>query len=140
MHVRNPTRYPLYKRSSPDNGGQVSTISMRTGGSRVDQQIDNRRVVPYNKLLLLSMNCHCNVELCMSFKYVLKYVQKGCDQAVFTLQSSQADEILTARMPAMSVAVKQPGGYRNSERSSGSATCCPFGHPFCFFNTLGCNI
>ena len=88
--------YPLYRRRSPDNGGQVSTISMRIGGSRVDQQVDNRWIVPYNKLLLRSMNCHCNVELCMSIKsikYVLKYVHKGCDQAMFTLQSSQVDEI-----------------------------------------------
>ena len=89
--------YPLYRRSSPDNGGQVSNICMRIGGSRVDQQIDNRWIVPYNKLLLRSMNCHCNVELCMSIKsikYVLKYVHKGCDQAMFALQSSQVDEIL----------------------------------------------
>ena len=88
--------YPLYRRSSPDNGGQVSNISMRIGGSRVDQQIDNRWIVPYNKLLLRSMNCHCNVELCMSIKsikYVLKYVHKGCDQAMFALRGSQVDEI-----------------------------------------------
>lgn len=88
--------YPLYRRRSPDNGGQVSNISMRIGGSRVDQEIDNRWIVLYNKLLLRSMNCHCNVELYMSIisiKYVLKYVHKGCDQAMFTLQSSQVDEI-----------------------------------------------
>ena len=65
--------YPLYKRSSPDDGGQVSTISMRVGGARIDQQVDNRWIVPYNKLLLWSMNCHCNVELCMSIKSI-KYV------------------------------------------------------------------
>ena len=37
------------------------------------------------------MNCHCNVELCMSIKsikYVLKCVHKGSD-----LQSSRVDEI-----------------------------------------------
>ena len=88
--------YPLHKRSSPDDGGQVSTISMRVGGICIEQQVDNRWIVPYNKLLLRSMNCHCNVELCMSIKaikYVLKYVHKGCDQAMFTLQSSRVDEI-----------------------------------------------
>ena len=31
--------YQLYKRNSPDNGRQVSNISTRIGGSRVDQQI-----------------------------------------------------------------------------------------------------
>ena len=88
--------YPLYRRRSPDNGGQVSNICMGIGGSRVDQEIDNRWVVPYNKLLLRSMNCHCNVELCMSIKfikYVLKHIHKGCDQAMFALRSSQVDEI-----------------------------------------------
>ena len=62
----------------------------------MDQQIDNRWIVPYNKLLLRSMNCHCNVELCMSIKsikYVLKYVHKGCDQAMFALRSSRVDKI-----------------------------------------------
>ena len=28
-----------------------------------------------------------------SIKYVLKYVHKGCDQAMFALQSSQVDKI-----------------------------------------------
>ena len=44
------------------------------------------------------LNCHCNVELCMSIssiKYVLKYVDKGCNQATFALHSDhdQIDEI-----------------------------------------------
>ena len=49
---------------------------MRIGGSRVDQEVDNTWIVPYKKLLLRSMNCHCNVELCMSIKSI-KYVLKG---------------------------------------------------------------
>ena len=88
--------YPLYRRRDCNDGGQVSNISMRIGGTRMDQEIDNRWIVPYNKLLLRSMNCHCNVELCMSIKsikYILKYVRKGCDQAMFALRSSQVDEI-----------------------------------------------
>ena len=28
-----------------------------------------------------------------SIKYILKYVHKGCDQAMFALQSNQVDEI-----------------------------------------------
>ena len=42
------------------------------------------------------MNCHCNVELCMSIrsiKYVLKYVHKGCDQAMYQLQANQQGEV-----------------------------------------------
>ena len=34
--------YPLYRRRSPDNGEQVSNISMMIGSSGVDQEIDNR--------------------------------------------------------------------------------------------------
>lgn len=71
--------YPLYKRS-PDCGGQTATVSIRLQGSYTTQCIDNKWIVPYNKLLLRSMNCHCNVEICMSIrsiKYVLKYVHKG---------------------------------------------------------------
>ena len=37
--------YPLYKRSSLDDGGEVSTISMRVGGIRIEQQVDNRWIV-----------------------------------------------------------------------------------------------
>jgi len=65
-------------------------------GNQVSQEIDNRWVVPYNKYLLRSFNCHCNAEVCMfirSIKYVLKYVHKGCDQATFALRSDQVDEI-----------------------------------------------
>ena len=65
--------YPLYRRSSPDSSGHVSAISMMIGGSKVNQEIDKRWIVPYNKLSLQSMNCHCNVELCMSIKSI-KYV------------------------------------------------------------------
>ena len=88
--------YPLHRRRSHDNGGQVSYISMRIGGIRVDQEIDNRWIVPYNKLLLRFMNYHCNVKLFMSItsiKYVLKFVHKGCHQAMFALWSNQVDEI-----------------------------------------------
>ena len=42
------------------------------------------------------MNCQCNVELCMSIrsiKYVLKYVHKGCDQAMYQLQTNQQGKV-----------------------------------------------
>ena len=88
--------YPLYRRRSPEDGGQVSNITINVRGNRNAQEIDNRWIVPYNKYLLRSLNCHCNVELCMSIssiKYVLKYVHKGCDQATFALRSDQVDEV-----------------------------------------------
>ena len=34
--------YPLYRRHNPDDGGQVGNINIRIGGTRVDQEIDNR--------------------------------------------------------------------------------------------------
>ena len=88
--------YPLYRRRSPEDGGQVSTITINVRSSQVTEEIDNRWIVPYNKFLWRALNCHCNVELCMSIsfiKYVLKYVHKGCDQTTFALRSDQVDKI-----------------------------------------------
>ena len=123
--------FPLYRRRSPEDGGQVATINMRVMGSCVTQEIDNRWIVPYNKLLLRSLNCHCNVELCMSIKsikYVLKYVHKGCDQATFALRSDQVDEISDFQnahyksldtIPDESQAVHFPTEFLNSLEVSG---------------------
>ena len=67
-------------------------------GQRIKNHVDNRYVVPYNKWLLRQMNSHTNVEICSSvkcIKYVLKYVNKGSDQAIFSIQvENQNDEIL----------------------------------------------
>ncbi|CAG9825819.1 unnamed protein product [Phaedon cochleariae] len=44
--------------------------------------MDNRSVVPYNKLLLCKYNCHIDVELCgslRSIRYLHKYVEKEPD-------------------------------------------------------------
>ena len=87
--------YPLYRRRNPEDGGQVSTITINASGSWVSKHIDNRWVVPYNKYLLRALNCLCNVKLCVSIssiKYVLKYLHKGCDQATFALRSDQVYE------------------------------------------------
>ena len=88
--------YPLYRKKSPNSGRKVSNINTRKGDSRVDQEIDNRWIIPHSILLLRSTICHCSVtELCMSIKsikYILKYVHKGCD-VMFALYSSQVDEI-----------------------------------------------
>jgi hypothetical protein len=48
------------------------------------------RVVPYNPLLLKIFDAHINVELCnsvKSIKHITKYVNKGSDQAIFSLDS-----------------------------------------------------
>ena len=59
-------------------------------------EITNKWVVPYNPFLLIQFKCHINVELCSSvksIKFVLKYITKGSDQAVFQLQENEQDEI-----------------------------------------------
>ena len=104
----NTHSYPPYKRSSPDNSRQVSTITMRIGGSCINQEVDNRWIVLYNKLLLCSMNCHVNVELCIStksIKYVLKDVHKGCDQACSLYSPAAAAKWMKYQI------IKMPGTY-----------------------------
>ena len=80
--------YPLYRRRDTADGGFTTKVK--------DNTVDNRWVVPYNPLLLRVFHSHINVEACFSvgtIKYVLKYVNKGSDQAVFGLQPDEDDEI-----------------------------------------------
>ena len=84
------------RRRNPEDGGQVTVVTIDVRGSRITQETESRWVVPYNKYLLRTLNYHCNVELCMSIssiKHVLKYVHKGCDQATFAFRSDQVDDI-----------------------------------------------
>ncbi|XP_064621482.1 uncharacterized protein LOC135484172 [Lineus longissimus] len=88
--------YPKYRRRMPDDGGHTTIISMHMNGQKLQEIVDNRWVVPYNPWLLRQMNCHSNVEICSSvhsIKYVLKYIHKGSDQAIFSLQGDAQDEI-----------------------------------------------
>ncbi|KAL8587188.1 hypothetical protein ACOMHN_013275 [Nucella lapillus] len=76
--------YPKYRRRSEEDGGHVRKL-------KDSVIITNQWVVPYNPYLLNQFNCHINVEICSSIKsikYVLKYVHKGTDQAVFQLQKA----------------------------------------------------
>ncbi|XP_045456077.1 uncharacterized protein LOC123665891 [Melitaea cinxia] len=79
--------YPKYRRLSPEEGGRKAAIR--------NYEIDNRWVVPNNKLLLKIFEAHVNVELCSSvksIKYVTKYINKGSDQATFSLHSTNEVE------------------------------------------------
>jgi hypothetical protein len=79
--------YPMYRRRSPDNGGQLFIKNI----SNTDIDIDNRWVVPYSPLLSKTYNAHINVEFCSSvksIKYICKYVNKGSDMAVFRVENT----------------------------------------------------
>ena len=52
--------------------------------------VDNQWILPYNPWLLRELDCDIKVEICTSIKsikYVLKYVHKGNDQAIFQIQN-----------------------------------------------------
>ena len=66
--------YPIYRRR--DHGVQVKIRGA---------DLDNRWVVPYNPFLLMTYNCHINVEACSSIsavKYLFKYIYKGHDKEI----------------------------------------------------------
>ncbi|XP_074097687.1 uncharacterized protein LOC141526552 [Cotesia typhae] len=74
--------YPKYRRRSPEDGG----IEIKINGN----DIDNRWVVPFNPVLSRTFKAHINVEYCNSVKsirYICKYVNKGSDQAAFTVEN-----------------------------------------------------
>ncbi len=58
--------------------------------------VDNSWVVPYTPRLSRIFIAYINVEYCSSVKaiqYVCKYINKGCDQATFTKESKNRDEV-----------------------------------------------
>ena len=93
--------YPKYRRWLPHDGGFKATVR--------NHEIDNRWVVPYNKLLLKIYDAHINVELyssVKSIKYVTKYINKGSDQATFTLQSTnEVEQFRSGRYSCSSEAI-----------------------------------
>jgi hypothetical protein len=92
--------YPIYQ--CRNNG--------RTFTTRDGKVVDNQWVVPYSPMLILLLECHANLELCISvraFKYIHKYVYKGHDRATMGLGEND-DEIqqhLDARYVSASEAI-----------------------------------
>ena len=89
--------YPEYKRRSPDNGGRQVKI-VRGGKEYI---VDNSFVVPFNSELSKFFDAHINVEVCLtvkSIKYVLKYVNKGSDMAVYGLVEEKQPKILMMKL------------------------------------------
>ena len=83
--------YPKYRRREFVDGKRVQT----TNGLQ-----DNRWVVPYNKILLKTLKCHINVEVCTSIKavkYLYKYTYKGPDRACLEKEIDEVTEYLDTR-------------------------------------------
>ena len=84
--------YPLYRRRSPEDGGQSTVVAGRT--------ITAKNIVPYSPYLSLRYRSHINVELSCSVdsvKYLFMYVYKGSDRQSVSVQSAinTPDEIST---------------------------------------------
>src|SRR5436305_4861474 len=77
--------YPTYRRR--DNG-----CTIRKGNNN----LNNRWIVSYNPYLCQKYDCHINVEVCSSIcsvKYLYKYVYKGSDHVIISIENSNDDEI-----------------------------------------------
>ncbi len=82
--------YPNYRRRSPQDGGQL--IVVYKDGKPF--HVDNRWVVPYCPMLLRIMRAHLNVEKLNSIhslKYITKYILKGTDQSVLSMERLHGD-------------------------------------------------
>ncbi|KAK9669021.1 hypothetical protein RND81_13G103600 [Saponaria officinalis] len=75
--------YPQYRRR---NNGRTAEKSWHT--------VDNRFIVPHNIDLLVKYDAHLNIEWCnkhRSIKYLFKYMSKGPDMALATVQQVEGD-------------------------------------------------
>ncbi|KAG2779587.1 hypothetical protein PC129_g22883 [Phytophthora cactorum] len=80
--------YPVYRRRR--RAGGVVLIN----GKENDNETINQWVVPYNPYLSQKYNCHINVEVCKAItavKYLYKYVYKGSDKAVITVEAVRGE-------------------------------------------------
>lgn len=84
--------YPLYRSRDVSDGGHTAVIRLKG----MEVTIDNKWIVPYCPLLSKTFDAHINVEMCNtvhSIKYITKYINKGSDQAMFSLEQTTRDEI-----------------------------------------------
>ncbi|KAK9740669.1 hypothetical protein RND81_03G052500 [Saponaria officinalis] len=101
--------YPEYHRR---NNGRT--------GEKNGKTIDNRFIVPHNIDLLVKYDAHLNVEWCnkhRSIKYLFKYMSKGPEMALASLQEAGGDAYVSAskacwRIFAFEIQYKQPPVHR----------------------------
>ena len=85
--------FPKYGWRTPNSGGCTHTIKRE---SNQEQTVGNRWVVPYTPFLLVRYQAHINVEMVYSMdavKYLYKYICKGSDMVIFTVQNSSGQEV-----------------------------------------------
>ncbi len=91
--------FPTYRRRertlesySEETQKMLIKYSKNENGEVEKDIVDNRYIVPYNKHLSLTFNCHLNVEYCGTIgaiKYLYKYIFKGSDRGTVVLDSSK---------------------------------------------------
>ncbi|KAG3024346.1 hypothetical protein PC121_g10533 [Phytophthora cactorum] len=84
----NVAGYPVYRQRRRAAG--VVLIN----GKEYDNKTINQWVVPYNPYLSQKYICHINVEFCTAIpavKYLYKYVYKGSDKAVITVEAVRGE-------------------------------------------------
>ena len=77
--------HPVYRRRSPEDGGVTGILRTHV--------IDSSIIVPYNVYLSSRYSCHINVEICcspMAAKYLYKYVTKGPDRAMVSIEAEDS--------------------------------------------------
>ena len=80
--------FPVYKRSRRPTGTLI------INGKEYDNATINQWVVPYNPYLSQKYDCHINVEVCTALsviKYLYKYVYKGSDKAIITIETVRGE-------------------------------------------------
>ena len=110
--------YPEYMRR--DNGRTVR-LRRRSGYFT----FDNSWVVPYNPWLCLKYNAHINVEICNSVaavKYLYKYVYKGHDRAMISVEADAAQSTDIDR-PAPVSDIDEIQQYLDARYVSASECC-----------------
>ena len=86
---------PIYRRRSPEEGGQTHSTTFVVNNHDVEYELSNKDVVPYNPWLLRMFDCHINVEICSSLKvikYLLWYPFKGDTRVIASIDGPE-DEI-----------------------------------------------
>ena len=81
--------YPIYRHRSQEDVGNSVRLTRSLNGEAHELDIGNDYIVPYKPWLLRQFGCHINIEKCNSvkaIKYVLKYINKGNDQAAICFE------------------------------------------------------